>query len=169
MKKLIEELFASYYKDVYGYLFSLCRNSDLAEDLASEVFLEAIKAIAGFRYESDPKTWLFTIARRRWFTYLRKKKREPSLELFSEILNVRQEDKADSPEVSVIEKTVSERILGIIESEPEHSRQIMLFRLDGYSFYEISHKIGISESSARVIFFRTREKIRKILKEEGYE
>lgn len=169
MKKQLEELFAGYYKDVYGYLFSLCHSPDLAEDLASEVFLEAIKSIAGFRRESDPKTWLFTIARRRWFTYLRRKKREPSFVLISEMLSAPQEDAEDSPEAKIIDKAVFERISGIIQSEPERSRRIMNLRLEGYSFYEISHKIGVSENSARVIYFRTREKIRKKLKEEGYE
>ena len=37
-----------------------------------------------------------------------------------------------------------------------------------YSFYEISQKYGISESSARVIDFRTKDKLRKILKKEGF-
>lgn len=169
MKKLLEELFASYYKDVYCYLFSLCHSTDLAEDLASEVFLEAIKSIAGFRRESDPKTWLFTIARRRWFSYLRRKKREPSFVLISEMLGDTNEELKDSPEAQLADKAVSERIAAIIESEPERIRRIMLLRLEGYSFYEISRKTGISENSARVIYFRTREKIRKKLNEEGYE
>lgn len=168
MKKLIEELFSCYYKDVYSYLFSLCRNVDVAEDLASEVFLEAIKSIAGFRHESDPKTWLFTIARRRWFTYLRKKKRESTKELLSDILSVQGGDILSDPESDIIDRAVSERIQNIIDAEPERSRRIILLRLDGYSFYEIAVKIGISENSARVVYFRTREKIRKMLKEEGY-
>ena len=55
-----------------------------------------------------------------------------------------------------------------MEQEPERARYIVLMRLDGYSFYEIGNKIGISESSARVIDFRTKDKIRKILKKEGF-
>lgn len=54
------------------------------------------------------------------------------------------------------------------EQEPERTRNIVLMRLDGYSFYEIGTKFGISESSARVIDFRTKEKLRKILKKEGF-
>ena len=41
-------------------------------------------------------------------------------------------------------------------------------RLAGYSFYEIGTKHGISENSARVIDFRTKTKIRQILKKEGF-
>ncbi len=39
-------------------------------------------------------------------------------------------------------------------------------RLDGYSYNEISNKLEISESSARVIDFRAKRKIREILEKE---
>ena len=51
--------------------------------------------------------------------------------------------------------------------EPERAKNAALMRIDGYSFYEIGTALGISESSARVTFFRTKEKIRQKLKEEG--
>ncbi len=69
MKKLLAELFETYHKDIFTYLYSLSRDASLSEDLTSEVFLEVVKSIATFRGESDVKTWLFTIARRRWFAY----------------------------------------------------------------------------------------------------
>ena len=42
-------------------------------------------------------------------------------------------------------------------------------RLEGYSFYEIGAAYGISESSARVIDFRAKAKIRNILKREWFD
>lgn len=53
MRRLLEELFSKYYKDVYTYLYSLSRDPSLSEDLAQEVFLEVVKSIAAFRGESD--------------------------------------------------------------------------------------------------------------------
>ena len=43
MRRLLEELFSKYYKDVYTYLYSLSRDASLSEDLAQEVFLEVVK------------------------------------------------------------------------------------------------------------------------------
>lgn len=40
-------------------------------------------------------------------------------------------------------------------------------RIEGFSFYEIGLQYNISESSARVIDFRAKSKIRTILKKEG--
>ena len=56
----------------------------------------------------------------------------------------------------------------MLDREPERTRKIVLMRLEGYSFYEIGKKCGISESSARVVDFRTKAKIREILKKEGF-
>ena len=42
-------------------------------------------------------------------------------------------------------------------------------RIDGYSYVEIATICNISESSARVVFFRTKNKLKKILKKEGFK
>lgn len=36
MKQLLTELFENHYKDVYAYLYSLCHDASLSEDLAAE-------------------------------------------------------------------------------------------------------------------------------------
>lgn len=164
MKKLMEELFARYYRDVYRYLYSLCRDGPLAEDLASEVFLEVVRSIAGFRGESDVKTWLFTIARRRWYAHLRKKSRDGPREQWLEYLAA----EGKPLEEQMIDKAALERIRAILEGEPERTQRIVRMRMEGYSYHEIANAAGVSESSARVIDFRAREKLRRILQKEGF-
>ncbi len=165
---VLEELFSAYYKDIYRYLYSLCRDASLSEDLTSEVFLEVVKSIGGFRAESDVKTWLFSIARHRWFKYLRRKKRTiDAVELYE--LTEPEQASAVSTENALLEREITERVYALIDEEQERPRRVALMRIDGYSFYEIGRAVGISESSARVTFFRTKEKIRKKLKEEGFD
>lgn len=163
-----EELYSGYYKDVYRYLFSLCRDASLSEDLASETFLEVVKSISSFRADCDVKTWLFTIARRRWINWLRKKKRTVETSDIFELTELEQPG-GSSAEEDYLRRELAQRIRVIIDGEPERQRKAALMRIDGYSFYEIGKALGISENSARVMFFRTREKIRRILKEEGYD
>lgn len=164
----LEKLFSDYYKDVYRYLFSLCRDASLSEDLASETFLEVVGSIAGFRADSDVKTWLFSIARHRWFRYLNKKKRSAQTSALWE-LTERDEPSVRSAEDAYLDSELVKRVYELINGEPERPRRVALMRIDGYSFYEIGNAVGISESSARVTFFRTKEKIRKQLKEEGFD
>ena len=164
MRRLLEELFRTYYKDIFRYLYSLSHDASLSEDLTSEVFLKVVKSIGTFRGEADIKTWLFSIARHEWYNYLRKKNKEIRVEVLTEFC----ESMELGPEAKCHIQEIIDRIYQLLEQEPERARHIVLMRLDGYSFYEIGNKIGISESSARVIDFRTKDKIRKILKKEGF-
>ncbi len=66
----------------------------------------------------------------------------------------------------VANKHQGEMILSLLEKESERTKDIVLMRIDGYSFYEISTKHSISESSARVIDFRAKKKIREFLEKE---
>lgn len=165
MQELLRELFSNYYKDVYSYLYSLSHNAPLSEDLASEVFLEVVKSIRKFRGESDIKTWLFSIARHKWFNYLRQKNQQAQTIALSEFY----ENNEQTIDETYQTKVLAERIYELLAAEPERTRNIVQMRLDGFSFYEISLKYDISESSARVIDFRAKAKIRKILKEEGFD
>lgn len=162
MQKEIKNIFMLYHKDVYYYLYSLCKDASLAEDLTSEVFLEVIKSIGTYKGKSDFKTWLFTIARRRWFLHLRRKKKEVETQTLSDFYeDGKLIDRAERAEMA-------QRIAKLLESEEERTRNIIYLRIEGYSFREIGQKCGLSESSARVIYFRVKEKIKGILKEEGF-
>ena len=164
MRRLLEELFRTYHNDVYRYLYSLSHEPSLSEDLASEVFLKVVKSIGTFRGEADIKTWLFSIARHEWYDYLRKKNRQIRTEAMTEFC----ESMDLGPEARYHTQEIIRRIYRLLEQEPERTQNIVMMRLDGYSFYEIGQKFGISESSARVIDFRTKDKLRKILKKEGF-
>lgn len=167
MQRLLEKLFCSYYKDIYRYLYSLTHDSTLSEDLASEVFLEVVKSIARFRGEADIKTWMFSIARHKWMDYLRKKNRRVQTEVLSDLVGEQELANAKGIEEQYLDKELLERIYALLKEEPERTRSIVKLRMEGYSFYEIAKNENISESSARVIYFRIKEKIRQTLREEG--
>ena len=164
MQKLLEELYTSYNKDVFNYLYSLSRNVDISEELTAEVFYKIVKSLANFRGESDIKTWMFSIARHEWIDYLKKKNRQIQTEILSDIIEINESKNVDD----IYAKELIERIHQILDNENERSKNVVLMRLEGYSFYEIGLKYNISESSARVIDFRAKSKIRNILKKEGF-
>ena len=161
MKQLLEELFDTYYRDVYGYLYSLCRDPFLSEDLTSEVFLEVVRSISGFRRESDVRTWLFSIARHRWANWLRKQSRELPTMSIHELCDTAALGPAPEP------RDLLDFLERHLESEPELTRKVVRMRLEGYSHHEIGGACGIAENSARVIWFRAKNKIKKLLQEEG--
>lgn len=164
MQEFLKELFEAYYSSVYSYLYSLSRDPALSEDLASEVLVEAVKSIGKFHGDSDIKTWLFSIARHRWFAHLRKQKAWPQTESIDDLVITA----PGTPETLYMNKELSQRIQALLDEEPERTRAIVRMRLDGYSFHEIGAAFGISENSARVIDYRAKTKIRKKLEQEGF-
>lgn len=164
----LEQLYSDHCKDVYRYLYGLCRSAELAEDLTSETFLAVVRSINSFRKESGVKTWLFGIARNKWLEYLRKQKRTPELQAIDEFVS-QVPSSSPTAEETLLRRELIKRVYELLDRETERSRKIALMRIDGYSFYEIGKAVGISENSARVTFFRTKEKIRKVLKEEGFD
>lgn len=162
MEKLLHELFSCYQREVFAYLFSLCHNADLAEELTADTFLEAVKSLCRFRGDSDEKTWLFSVARHRWYHYLQKHRR-PAVPLDEGLLPA-----GPSPEEIVCRKETTRRVQELLAQEPERTRTIVQLRLEGLSFREIGQKVGVTENSARVIDFRARTRLRETLKKEEH-
>ena len=159
MKELLSEIFEAYYKDVYAYLYSLCRDASLSEDLTSEVFLSVVTSLPAFRGQSDIKTWLFTIARRKWFDHLRRQKRQIPTESIHELYDI--------PGTYDPETDTAALIHSLLQAESPMTQAVVQMRLEGHSYYEIARKHRISENSARVIWFRAKTKIKKLLEKEG--
>ncbi len=164
MRKLLEALFRTYYNEIYRYLYSLTRDALLSEDLASETFLEVLCSLAGFRGQSDVRTWLFTIARRRWIAHLKRQKRSPQTEALSLLL----ESPLPGPEEQALSAELSARVEQLLRGEPPRTQSIVRLRLSGLSFYEIGQQLNLSENSARVIFFRARNRLKDTLEKEGF-
>ena len=65
---------------VYRYLFSLCRDADLAEELCQETFCQSLRQLGSFRGDCTPQVWLCAIAKRLWYKELERRKRNVPLE-----------------------------------------------------------------------------------------
>ena len=168
MKEIIE-IYNQYKKDVYRYLCSLSKDALLAEDLTSETFYQAIKSLPSFRGDSDIKTWLFSIARYQWYGYLKKNKELLLLDDQQVVSTSYLEDifsNSFSQEENFIQKERVKHIQTLIQLENEKSQRVFYLRLQGYSYYEISLQLKISESSARVLDHRIKKNLREKLKED---
>ena len=65
-------------------------------------------------------------------------------------------------------RELTDRLAQLIAREPPRTQKILRQRLEGRSFYEIAQTHAISENSARVIFFRARQRLKEALEKEGF-
>ncbi len=157
----IETLYMQYKQDIYRYLLHLTKNPTLSEDLLQETYTKAIVSIVDFQGKSSVKTWLFSIARHLWLQNLRKSKQEIE---YTDFLGIYMQD--NLPE-RLITREIVTRIEDILCERDQRTQKIVQMRIEGYSYAEISESVGVSESSARVIDFRTKKAIRLLLEKEG--
>ncbi len=159
----IRKLYENYHNDIFRYLIHLTGDADLAEELTSETFLSAITALPGFRGDTDIKRWLLTIARNKWFDYLRRRKEHVCIEEERTLVVL------PTPEEWAFQRLAVNRFWELLDEEEPRAGMVVKMRLEGYSFYEIGEALGIRENAARVLEFRVRNRLRNRLIQEGYD
>lgn len=153
----IDDAYKRYADVVYRYLIVLCGNADLAEELTQETFFRAVKHAGSFDGKVKVTTWLCTIAKNTYFSYLKKEKRHLRCDI----------DETDiSAEQDMLEQENCREIYRAVHRLEEPYREIMLLRIHSdLNFADIGEIFGRSEGWARVTFYRGKEKLRKLLEE----
>lgn len=155
MEQNIELLYRLYAKELFCFIFSICKDKHLSEDIIQTTFVEAIKSIEQFRGKSSVKTWLFSIAKHQCYQHLRK------VNLHVSIDDINIESNENISEAAII-NIFSEDVMRSINELDEPGRSIVLLRIMGeYSFSEIGNLVGKSENYCRVNFYRIKNKLRK--------
>lgn len=72
MAHITEEIYNTYKKPIYNYLYKVTFNSHIAEELTQDTFLKAFTYVNSFRGDASMKTWLFKIAHNTYVNYLKK-------------------------------------------------------------------------------------------------
>ena len=78
-------LVENYKGFIYNTCLSIIQNTEEADDLTQEVFIQIFKSIKGFKGNSSLSTWIYRITISKCFEYLRFKKRKKR---FSQIINL---------------------------------------------------------------------------------
>ena len=150
----LEKLYSAYADDVRYYIFSLCGNSHVAEDVTSETFLKAIKAIDKFKGECDVRVWLCKIAKNTYYTLANKNKY--TAEMPEEISD------GESFELKLADKSQALEVHKVLHLLDEPYKEVFYLRVfSELSFAEIAELFVKTESWARVTFHRAKTKIKE--------
>lgn len=150
-----ESVYRIYFREVEMYLRALCRDELLAEELTSQVFFKAMKALPKFRGESDIRTWLCAMGKNCYLSYLRNARyAEPIHELqIADMSQMIEERLADKDQAMQIHKLLHEL--------PEPYKEVFTLRVFGQlSFGDIGDLFGKTQNWACVTYHRARQKIK---------
>ena len=160
-------IYREYFDDVYRYIRRLSGDEHTAEEITSETFFKAMRAMDRFRGDCDIRVWLCQIAKNCYYTYLKKaKKMEPVDEI--ELLELPSEE--STVEEQYMKREEAARIRTILHHIPEPYKEVFMWRVFAeLSFKQIGQIFGKSENWACVTYHRAKTMIQSRLEDRTYE
>jgi RNA polymerase sigma-70 factor, ECF subfamily len=151
---VVEELYRLHAPVVFGFLLGLTRDCHQAEDLMQETFVQATRALGGYRGGS-PRAWLLAIARSTFLDAVRKRTETPVSEL--------PEQGTNDPDV--VQRVTVQAVMARL-SEPHRSVLVLRDEL-GLPYADIADTIGRSLGATKVLIHRARHAFRSAYELEG--
>lgn len=157
----MEEIYRQNARIVYHYLYALCKDKELAEDLTQDTFLRAFQAIDNFDGSCKLSTWLCQIGKHLLYQAWEKQKREIPTDWDNPPPNETPAAHRDSAGEAIAKVELAE-VLEELNSLPPAMREVICLRaINGLSYREIGQMLGKSENWARINFYRGKELLLK--------
>ena len=154
-------IYVQHFDGVYKYVFSLCRNETMAEEITQETFYRAMEHIDKFEGRCKLYVWLCQIAKNTFLTYAKKQKRhvpETDIDLSQQI--------EPSFENEILDKETVWKLHKLLHELSEPYKEVFSLRVFGeLPFSQIGELFGKSDSWARLIFYRAKKELRRDLDE----
>jgi len=151
-----QEVYNLYFRDVYKFVLSLCKNPALAEEITQETFFKVLNNIDSFRGQCKLYVWLCQIAKNTYYTHLAKTNREKSPFKVTD---------QDCIEERFLDRETAFEIHKALHMLPEPYKEVFSLRTFGeLSFKQIGSLFEKTESWARVTYHRAKLKIREEIK-----
>jgi len=132
-----EDLYRVYGPLVLRRARAMLADEHAARDATHDVFVKVLGALADFRNEASPVTWLYRATTNHCLNVLRARLRRPE-----ELTHAQDEHGAAEADVSVDERLT---LAAVLERVPEHLREIAVYYyLDQMSHEEIARVMGVS-------------------------
>jgi RNA polymerase sigma-70 factor (ECF subfamily) len=165
-KDAMQILYARHHVRVFRFLMRFVDREQTAEDLVSEVFIEAWRHADRFEARSQVLTWLLAIARHKALSALRKRSAEEVDEDVLEFI----EDPCDDPEVSM-QKTERSALLAdcLKQLSPAHREIIDLVYYHERTIDDVAEIIGVPQNTVKTRMFYARKRMAELMAARGLD
>ncbi len=145
------ELYDTYFGQIYRFVFSRMRDQDAAEDVTSEVFFKALRAIGRYKPSGHPfSAWLYQISVNAIADHYRARKPASNLD---DAIGVA--DPQQPLDERVAQKQDAARVWAAINSLPEQQRTAITLKLgEDLKLADIGVVMGKSEGAVKLLVHR---------------
>ncbi|WP_203583741.1 RNA polymerase sigma factor [Flagellimonas sediminis] len=153
------ELYSRYVDAMYNVGLRFLGNTEDAEDIVQDSFVEAFKNLDHFKYESSFGAWLKRIVINKSINHL-KTKRISVVPMEAHEFHLADEEPVEAEAVDIL------KVKKGIAQLPDGYREIInLYLIEGYDHVEIGEILGISTSTSKSQYHRAKKKLLEIINE----
>ncbi len=157
-------LYSRHHLRVGHFVLRIVRDTTVAEDLVSQVFLDVWRTAGQFEGRSQVSTWLLSIARFKALTSLRQRKYEDLDQ--NAVLEIA--DQGDTPDVAFERNRTSHLLRACVAKlSPAHREIIDLVYYHEKSIEEVATLIGIPQNTVKTRMFYARKQLGGLLRSAG--
>jgi len=152
------DLYKQYSRSMYNVAYRIVHDEDEAQDVLQEGFISAFRNLKHYRGDATFGAWLKRIVVNKAINAVKKKK----MDRFPE------DGHLEIPEETVDEfqdfPFTVEKVRNAMDRLPDGYRMVLsLYLLEGYDHGEIAEILGITESTSKSQFNRSKKKLRELL------
>lgn len=162
--QVFTELYYASYRQIYGFLLSLTKNKEDAEDLLQNTYIKIRNGSHLYKKRGTPMTWMCAIAKNQFLDFARKYGKNRSVD-FGEVENYVSEglvSKAATPK-QVEDRMLLESAFSLLD---EQERTIIVMHMiNGLKHREIAELTRLPQSTVITKYNRSLKKIKKLIGE----
>lgn len=154
-------LYDRYVEAVYRYVFYRVRETAEAEDVTSEVFMKALRAMPRYETRQPFLAWLYRIARNAVIDRARRRRTQVS---FEDALAHPNADRILDPDATLFRQVDAETLRGAIRQLTPLQQEVIVLRyVEGLDTRAIARIVGKREGTVRGIEFRALGALRQLV------
>ena len=164
-EQALAEIICEYRGSLTLFIYRYVKNETVAEDIAIDVFSELVFNKHRYNYSVTLKTYLFTIARNRALSFLRRSRVIEFCELTGN-----EPDFSRTPESSLLEKERAKILYEALEKLPKDMMEaVYLVYFENLTYEQAAKVLKKNKKQVDNLIYRAKNKLYEILGNEGRE
>lgn len=136
---------------------------DDQQDLTQEIIYQLWKSYDSFQHQSRFSTWMYRVALNTALVFFKKEKRKMV------VTDTMPEHIAMEENVTATKELQLAHFYRAVQKLERLEKALVFLHLENYSHKEIGENLGISEGNARIKLSRAKDKLKELIKKQGYE
>jgi RNA polymerase sigma-70 factor, ECF subfamily len=161
----IASIYDECHEELFGYVASLTRDRDAAEDIVHEGFVRFVRERSSGRWVETPRAWLYRVCTN--LSFSRSRRRAVADRWSATVGRIASSDVNEAAEDTVLRRERDTELHQALRSLPKDHQAALLLAADGFSGQEIASILGRSEGATRNILWRSRVSLKDRLEGTG--